>query len=158
MKHIIILQLIFLVAFTKCSQAQDRHLWLRLSENRVIPNAIVHQVSDDSLVVLSGGKKLVAPLEDIVQVKLIRESSILRGAEIGAAIGLGAGAILGFSLHAINQESASPVTTTLILGILGGIIGSVTASFEHSDDIIDFTGKTKEEKKQLLERILIHED
>lgn len=75
-------------------QSQNHFVWLRLSDERIIINAQFEQISTDSLIVLRGGRMTGIPLEEIIQIRVIREVSIINGMLIGAGAGIVAGAVI----------------------------------------------------------------
>ena len=153
MKRMIVLLSVISVV-VGCLHSQDQYLWMRLSENRAMTNALFQSLSGDSLVVLRGGRRVSVPLQEIVQIRLIRESSILEGAAIGSGVGLAVGGAVGFSLRAADKSGSSPLRTALMFGVMGAIVGSLSAALDHPDAIVHLAGMTVAEKRKMIETIV----
>jgi hypothetical protein len=138
--------------------AQERYLWLRLSDDRVVTNAVFQSFSGDSLNVSRGGRTLRVSLQEIEQVRILHESSIWKGTVIGAGVGVAVGGVVGIALRSADNPSPSPVTTTMVLGVLGAIIGSVSAAVESPGDVVDLVGNSVEDKREEIRKLILRND
>ena len=102
-------------------RCQERYLWLRLTENRVVADASFESLGEDSLIVSRGGRRISVPLQELTQIRVIQESMILKGAAIGAGVGVAVGGVISFALQGGDKAQRSPLGTTLIFGVLGAL-------------------------------------
>ncbi|MBI2619300.1 MAG: hypothetical protein HYW57_04405 [Ignavibacteriales bacterium] len=152
MKQFIALVSFFFVPLN--ALAQDHYLWLKLSENRVILNATWRGMEGDSLQLLSGGKSLFVPIEEIEQIRVMREGSIVEGAAVGAGIGLAVGMVAGFLARPVRDQNRTMETSALYIGIVGGIIGSVAGSLRDMEQAVPLEGKSVAEKRETIGKLI----
>lgn len=138
-------------------QSQNHFVWLRLSDERIIINAQFEQISTDSLIVLRGGRMTGIPLEEIIQIRVIREVSIINGMFIGAGAGIVAGAVIGAIAKSSDPTSWSPAVAAFSFAIVGGVVGSVVSSFGQPGDVVDLKNKTAYEKREIILKLLSKE-
>lgn len=145
----IILLLSGLFLQTPALRAGEATYWLKLSGQRVMYEVTIHSIGDDTLHVLTQTKIVALPLSSVEQIRPLRESALLKDAAAGAAIGIGAGALLGLAVENNGESSAPWVRAGLIGGVLGAVAGSVIGGFEK-EGIIVLSGMSNAEKKQAL--------
>ncbi|MBI4428374.1 MAG: hypothetical protein HY562_04580 [Ignavibacteriales bacterium] len=147
-------KLTFLLLLT-CSIAstQDRYVWLKLSDESVIINGLFRSVNDDTLIVENGMRRIDLPLDNIIRIRLIRESAIFEGALYGTAIGLGAGSAIGFIAQSNASENQNPLSTALVFTVVGGVVGIVKSAFEKPEPIINLETKSVLEKRRIIESL-----
>ena len=155
MKPLIIVGLILVVALPV--HAHEQFVWLRLVNDRVIVNATFERMSDDSLLIVRGNKKLTVLLQDVKQIRFIQGSSILTGMAIGAGAGLVSGGVIGAIVHSSDPESWSPEVAAVAFAVIGGVVGSVISSFDQPNDLVDLTGKSVDEKREIIQHMLTQE-
>ena len=134
--------------------AQEHHLWIGLSGNRVILDAVLRSVQDESVTVVSDGRVVDISLREIEQVRVIRGGLMMRGAVVGASTGFAVGGLAGFLGAPRDDRNTRIATTALAAGIIGGIIGSVIESMPDEGEILDLRGKTAAAKKETFGEIL----
>ena len=134
--------------------AQEAHLWIGLSGNRVMLDAILRSVQDESVTVVSDGRIVDISLREIEQVRVIHGGLMMRGAAVGASTGFAVGGLIGFLGAPRDDRNTRIATTALAMGIIGGIIGSVIESMPDEGEILDLRGKTAAAKKETFEEIL----
>ena len=156
MKQIII-TLVVVITLASSVQAHEQFVWLRLVNDRVIVNATFERMSDDSLLIVRGNKKLTVLLQDVNQVRFIQGSSIVSGMAIGAGIGLLSGGVIGAIVHSSDPTSWSPEVAATAFAVIGGVVGSVISSFDQPGDLVDLTGKSVDEKREIIQRMLTKE-
>lgn len=154
MKRIIRL-LSLLILMTGFLSGQDQYLWLRLSADRVVTNSKFRAVQGDTLIILWGGTVTPLPLSEVVQIRVMSGSSIFEGAMIGAGSGLAAGGLTGFTLQAMGKSGPSPATTMIAMGVIGAIVGATVSAIEKPGDLVDLSGKTVEEKRDIIRGIVL---
>jgi hypothetical protein len=113
------------------------HVWLRLTDDRVITNARYQSVNAETLSVVRGGRLVGLDLQDVVQIRFMKGSSMLQGAAIGAGSGLAAGACVASLVHGFGGNSTSVSTTITAFAVIGGIIGGTIAALEKEGDLIN---------------------
>jgi hypothetical protein len=136
------------------AEAQDKFIWLKLSNDQVMINVRYESLQGDTLMVLRGMKDVPVPLSDITQIRVFGESSAVEDAILGTGIGLAGGATLSWALPESSRDGWPPLRTSLVFGIVGGIVGGVYGSLHNSDDIIDFRNRSTEEKIIILKKLL----
>jgi len=148
--------LTLIVLTTTCSalRSQEKYVWIKLNDSRVIINGKFHGLSGDSLIVESGMKRIELPLSDVARMRVINESGILEGALFGGAIGLVTGAALGFLTQSNATEGQSPMSTAVIFTVVGGVVGTVKSAFEKPEPIVDLQGKSVQEKRRIVESLI----
>lgn len=147
------------ILFTICSApqiacAQGPYLWIGFSNNRVMLDVVLLSVDADLISVLRDGRRVNVSLDEIEQVRVMREGSMVRGAITGAGAGLVIGGIVGFLGAPPDDRGWRVGTTALATGIIGGIVGSVVGSIPNEDDFLDLRGRTKAERMVILENVL----
>lgn len=134
--------------------AQEHQLWIGLSGDRVLLDAVLRSVDEESFTVVKDGRVLSIPLTEIEQCRVVRGGLITRGALVGASTGFAVGGLIGF-LGAPREDRGMRIgTAALAAGIVGGIIGSVIESVPNENEILDLRDKTLAEKRGMLEEIL----
>ncbi|HAL57848.1 MAG TPA: hypothetical protein DCP63_15635 [Bacteroidetes bacterium] len=149
MKTLWMIVLLNLVALS-ASRSQDEHLWLRLTENRVIPDAQFDRVSNDTLYILRGRRVTPMPVGSIIEIHVRKSSTSLYGALLGAGIGGAVGAAAGLGLQLTNTGSTTAVTPILLGCVLGGIVGGVSSAEGEGTASLDLKGMTDEEKSKTI--------
>lgn len=130
-------------------QSIAQTFWIRLSGNRVILDARILGVEDESLAFVKDGRKVFAPIGEIEAMRTIEEADILQGALVGAGTGFAVGAAAGLMVNPHGDNNWTPVTTSFYGAVLGGIVGSVIGSTE-SPAVLELRGKTFFEKREAI--------
>jgi len=123
--------------------------WIRLFGNRVILDARILGVEEESLVFMKDGKKAFVRIGEIETVRTIEEADILGGALVGAGAGFAVGAAAGLMVNPHGDNNWTPETTALYGAVLGGIVGSVVGSTE-SPAVLELRGKSVREKSEAI--------
>ena len=145
MKHAMLVVLGFLVA-PSWGYGQDQYVWLRLEGHHVITNARYHSVTAETVLVVRGGMLVGLDLDDGVQIRFMKGSSMINGAAIGAGSGLATGVLVATSLKAFCGDGTSVSTTIVAFTVMGGIIGGTVAALEKEGDIVSLENLDKASK------------
>lgn len=116
---------------------QDQYVWLRLTGNRVITNAQYVSVSAESVRVVRGGMVVAVSLDEVVQIRFMKGSSMLEGAAVGAGVGLAAGAVAFASLHDAVANRTSATTTVVAFAFVGGLVGGTVAALQKVGEVVN---------------------
>ena len=135
--------------------AQNQYLWLKLADDRVVINAVFQELTEETIVVKSGMKRVEFSLSQVDRIRVIRQSEILEGALYGAAIGFGVGTAIGFVAQSNGTDRQNPMSAALIFTVVGGVVGTVKSAFEKPEPIIDLQGKNVAEKRRIIESLLL---
>lgn len=135
--------------------AQNQYLWVKLADDRVVINASFQELTEETIVVKNGMKRIELPLSEVNRIRFIQQSEILEGALYGSAIGFGAGAAIGFMAQSNGSERQNPLSAALIFTVIGGVVGTVKSAFEKPEPIIDLQGKSVAEKRRTIESFLL---
>ena len=136
-------------------KAQSQYLWIKLADDRVVINAAFQELTEETIVVKSGMKRVEFSLSEVDRIRVIRQSEILEGALYGSAIGFGAGAAVGFAAQSNGTDKQNPLSTALIFTVIGGVVGTVKSAFEKPEPIIDLQGKNVAEKRRTIGSLLL---
>lgn len=129
-------------------------VWMRLSGNNVLVNALIVSVDSEYCHVDERGRLLRIPIDMVEEIVPLKESSIMDGAALGGGVGLVAGiALTEFVLTDSWPQKFKPEATTLFLAIIGGIIGGVSSSVSGRIDKIHLVQCSREEKREILVRL-----
>jgi hypothetical protein len=134
--------------------AQEHHLWIGLSGNRVMLDVVLRSVQEESVTAVSNGRVVNISLNEIEQVRVIRGGLMVRGAVVAASTGVAIGGLIGFLGAPRDDRNTGTATTALAAGIIGGVIGSVIESMPDEGEILDLRGNTAAAKKETFEEIL----
>lgn len=145
--------LAWVLLLTSNTHGQDRLLWLKLSGNRVMHEVTIQSLEDDTMGVRIQAKVFFIPLSIVEQVRELSESGMLKDAGLGAAIGMGLGALVGLTIQDNGESSAPWLRTAMLGGILGAVAGSVIGGF-HDDGVIVLSGMANAEKRQVLQEFI----
>jgi hypothetical protein len=135
--------------------AQNQYLWIKLADDRVVINAAFQELTEETIVVKTGMKKVEFSLSEVDRIRVVRQSEILEGALYGSAIGFGAGAAIGLAAQSNGTDKQNPLSTALIFTVIGGVVGTVKSAFEKPEPIIDLEGKNVAEKRRTIESLLL---
>lgn len=133
---------------------QEHHLWIGLSRHRVMPDVVLHTVQDEFVTVSSDGRVSKVWLVEVEQVRVIQEGLIMRGAAVGASVGVAIGGLVGFLGASRDDRNSRVGTTALVVGVMGGIIGSVLESVPEKGEIIELRDRAIDSKREVFEKIL----
>ncbi len=136
------------------AQCKELRLWLKLTGNRVMLDAVLVAVSGDTAVLNLEGRPRRLALREIEQLRLIREKSILEGALVGVGAGIVAGSIIGFLGRSMDDRPWNVKSASLTLGMMGGLVGTVVSSVPDAGDIIDVSSLSVEQRGEVLKRFL----
>lgn len=136
-------------------QSLAQTFWIRLSGNRVILDARILGVEEESLIVIKDGKRTGVHIGEIETVRTIAESDILEGALLGAGIGAASGGLIGAIGKTERDDNWDAGTTALYVAVIGGIVGSVVASADNGGVSLELAGRTTAERKELLSEFLV---
>ena len=149
-----LLTIIILVTMCSGATAQEKYVWLKLNDGRVIINGVFLQLNNETLMVESGMKRIEMPLADVSRIRIIHETAIFEGALYGSAIGFGTGAALGFLTQTNATEGQNPMSTAIIFTVVGGVVGTVKSAFEKPEPIVDLRGRSVQEKRRIIESLI----
>jgi hypothetical protein len=135
-------------------RAQDISLWVRLSRNRVLTDCRFHEISSDTLIVFSGNRREAIPIEQVCQIRGVKNSAILKGALIGSGCGVVAGIVLGLAVNTSDKSGPSTSATSLAFAVLGGIIGGSMSALEKPEDLVSLENMPREEKIKLIQDVV----
>ncbi len=153
MKHVLLIALLFTIP--SVAQTQELYIWMALSRSRIIVNATWVGMAGDSIEILRGGKSFFVPIEEIEQIRIMREGSIMEGAAVGAGIGLAVGTVAGLLARPSNDRHGTLETSALTICLIGGIVGSVTGSLQGMEETVTLTGKTTVTKIEIISRLVL---
>ncbi len=136
------------------AQNPDHYAWVKLSGNRVMVNVQLLSLRGNSLLVLRDGAIVEVPVDHILGIKVLTESSMLGGLAIGAGIGAFSGAAVGVALSQGDDNTWNPVSTSMYGCIIGGIIGAVTSTAGHSDRVVNLEHASGDERTLILRDLL----
>ena len=153
MKKLIALGLFILIA-GQFAAAQDNFLWLKLSDGRVVINGEFRQLNSDTIFITAGSKKISLPLREVERIRVIQGGTILEGTLLGVGMGFGMGTAVGFLARSTGPNTQYPLGTALIFTVVGGVVGTVKTAFEKPEPIVDLHGKTNEEKRMIIEKLV----
>ncbi len=134
--------------------AQEHRLWIGLSQNRVLLDAVLRSVNEESITVVKDGRVLNVSFNEIEQCREIRGGIITRGAVAGASMGLVIGGTIGILGEPREERGLRIGTSALAAAIVGAIIGSVIESAPDEDEILNLREKTLAEKREIFGQIL----
>lgn len=135
--------------------AQNQYLWIKLTDDRVVINAVFQELTEETIVVKSGMKRVELSLSEVDRIRVIQQSEILEGTLYGSAIGFGVGTAIGFAAQSNGTDRQNPLSTALIFTVVGGVVGTVKSAFEKPESIIDLQGKNVAEKRRTIESLLL---
>ena len=133
---------------------QDNFLWLKLSDDRVVINGEFRRLSGDTLFITNAMRGISLPLKEIVRIRVIQGGTIMEGALLGAGAGFGVGTAVGLLARSSGPDTQYPLGTALIFTVVGGVVGTVKTAFDKPEPIIDLYGKTTEEKRIIIEKLV----
>jgi len=148
-----VLTMILLSFGGQAALGQDQYLWVKMSSSRVIINAVFSNVNDDSLSLSRGAKRFSVSLYDVVQIRVVNESSLIEGAATGALIGSGVGAIIGYASKADESTRQFPETSVAIYAVVGAVVGTVQSAFDKPSTIVDLSGRSNHEKASIIHQM-----
>ncbi len=139
------------------AEGQDKQTDIIMHGNARIPDVVVEEVLNDTLVFLHNGARRRIPIAPITSIERIEPSHLSPGALIAAvALGAGGGYMLG---NALDKSSSSispygsqsegtsvyPILLTALGGIGGGIIATAVGLHRNSDvyDLTDMDLRSK---------------
>jgi hypothetical protein len=145
---------VIMMTLISWNPGHSQSFWIQLTGNRVILKTFIESIEGESIIVMTNGKRLSVPLEEVRRVSEIREHAISTGAFLGASAGMAAGALAAVVIGSGGEHEWNIATSALYAGILGGIVGSVVGSTEKEGASLDLSGMGVGEKKVRLEDFL----
>ena len=139
-----------LLASMPFSGTHAQVVWIQLSGNRVVLDAVLEGVRGDSLLVNRQGRRSYIAMREIERIRVTEEGSLFIGAVAGVGVGLAAGAVLGAAAGGREDHGWNTGTTALYVGIMGGILGSVIGSADADSMVLELNGMTPVQKKESI--------
>jgi len=102
-----------------------------------------------------GHRLIKVRLAEIEQTREIKSGAITKGAIAGGGAGFVLGGVAGLLGSPRENRNVKIGTTALAGAVLGAIVGTILETAPAENEIIDFRGKTPEEKRKIFEGILI---
>lgn len=138
----------------RTAEGQEARLWMELTGDRIILDALLCSVGDDSVTLSMDGRARRFSLGEIEQIRVVREKSMVNGALAGAGVGIVAGGIVGSLGRSPDDTRVHVASAVLTLGMMGGIVGAVVASSPDQDELLDFSVLTLDQRKAFLHSLL----
>ena len=130
--------------------------WVIIGSNGILANSVIPIVmTDDSLIFFDGGARVSVSIENVEEVSLRREASVLKWTLFGPLIGWVAGGLISLVVDA-NSSCYDPCFSSAILlmplgFILGPGIGFGIGKYRDRDTILDLRNLPQYEKVYILQ-------
>jgi len=142
--------------------AQENHWRLTFDNGTNIRNITQKTLTGDSLFIIHSKIIEWVPLQSIVKIRIVKKSKFWQGAGIGFLSGVLAAGLFGaltYERSSYSDVAAGIPATAVLLGITtygmaGSVIGGTIGSFSGKDIVFDLSGRTLEEKKAVIRKIL----
>lgn len=149
----VMIVLLVVCSFAGTSSAQT-YLWLQLSNHRLVVNGEFESLAGDSLVVFVDGTQRLFDVEEVDEMRILREGSMWNATLAGAGIGVLVGGAAGFAAGSKDLRMWDARKGALVVGIIGGIVGSVAGSMPEPENILDLRGLDAAEKRGRIRRAI----
>ncbi len=168
-KYFLILMLLVLTS-TQILFSQEHRWQLTLADGKIMSGVTLDSLSNGSLVVKRNNSSLSVEVKQIREIRLMKESKLEEGAEIGAGVGLIVGAV--YYLATYKEESLShpnwtvvpdvrpagkvlgTLGSSIVCGLAGAIVGGVVGAVSSRDEVYDLSQLTSEAKLVSINKIL----
>lgn len=138
------------------------------------PDVSIDSLDGSDVFIRSAGQWVRVPIDSVAEIHTVRSGNFLKGFSIGLVAGGATGFLAGQIIDGAREKPSEPVlvysgngppdvsgSTTpdkgtqfkIILPIVGGAVGATIGALvgsSDSDDVLNLTGRTTEEKRKVL--------